>query len=395
MNQTEFLNTIQDYKKVLDAWKKRADVQSGYDLGWKPNADIELKIENKPFGFGDGTGTTGWCVSASQSLLNDTVFQELIKIKFAKAKLISIDIREQYYGYCYNGSQNKWHTAILVEDNGIFFVIDVTVRQFGNDFVGKDFWDFASWQDTLRSPRCKHILTDFLDNEISFTPKLNEFKVFNTDYLYSEVFNNLHNQTNLSNDDRNILTDFLVNQIVPFNNKIVTHNVTVIDYHYLAKVNKILENLRYDLFNKTYSLLEFNSKDAAKNWLSGFMDNQCKIDMYLMTFNSLKNACTVQGIDINDLNSKKQSGKFYVIIEFNEQYGILLSEFYKFAELLIPFNTPLEVKSIINGINKSNYDEMKKQGLTEEEITQNIYDLCENITEIDKLNTSWVIVNSI
>lgn len=395
MNQQEFLNTIQDYKKVLDAWKKRADVQSGYDLGWKPNADSELKLENKPYGFGDGTGTTGWCVSASQSLLNDTVFQELIKIRFAKAKLISIDIREQYYGYCYNGSQNKWHTALLVEDSGVFFVIDVTVRQFGNNFVGKDFWDLASWQDSLRSPRCKHILTDFYDNEISFTPKLNDLKVFNKDYLYSEVFNNLHNQTNLSNSDRNLLTDFLVNNMLPFNNKILTRTLTVTDYNYLAQINKILELLTFDTFNKTYSILEFNHKDSAKNWLSSFLNNQCKLDMYLMTFGSLQNACTVQGIDANELNSKKQSGKFYVVIEFNDQYGVLLSEFFKYSELLIPFNTPLEVKSVINGIFKSDYDEMKKQGLEETEISDKIFDMAENMSDIDKLNTSWVIVNSI
>lgn len=395
MNQQEFLETIQDYKNVINAWKKRADVQSGYDLGWKPNSDAVLKLENKPTGFGDGTGTTGWCVSASQSLLSDKFFQELLKIRFSKAKLVSIDIREQYYGYCYNGSQNKFHTAILVEDNGIYFIIDVTVRQFGNNFIGKDIWDFASWQETFRSPRCKHQLTDFYDNTVEFVPKLNELKIFNKDYLYSEVFNNLHNQTNLSNNDRNILTDFLVNQMIPFNNKILTHQLTVTDYNYLSQVNQILEILPFDSLNKTYGLLEFNTKDAAKNWLRGFLNNQCKIDMYLMTFKSLQNACKVQDIDINDINSKKQSGKFYVIIEFNYQYGVYLSEFFKYSELLIPFNTPLEVKNVINGMYKSDYDVMISEGLTTEEIENKIFEMSETTTEVDKLNTSWVIVNSI
>ena len=56
MNQQDFLNTVQDYKNVINAWKKRADVQSGYDLAWKPKKDSEVKLENKPYGFGDGTG---------------------------------------------------------------------------------------------------------------------------------------------------------------------------------------------------------------------------------------------------------------------------------------------------------------------------------------------------
>lgn len=394
MNQQDFLNTVQDYKNVIKAWKKRADVQSGYDLAWKPKKDSEVKLENKPYGFGDGTGTTGWCVSASQSLLNDKYFQELMKIKMSKAKLISIDIKEQYYGYCYNGSQNKWHTAILVEDSGFYFVIDVTCRQFGNNFIGKDIWDFSTWQDTLRSPKCKHNLVDFYDNEISYIPKLNDLKVFNKDYLYSDIFYNLQNQTNLNNNDRNTLTDFLVNQILPINNKILTHSLSVSDYNYLTEINKLLNLLNFESYNKTYSILEFNSKDSAKNWLNGFLNNQCKIDMYLITYPSIENACKIQDIDYNDINSKKQSGKFYVIIEFNNQFGISLKEYYKQTDLLIPFNIALEVKNVINGILKFDYDNLIKLGENEENINNKIFELSENLIETDKLNTSWVIVNN-
>lgn len=396
MNQQDFLNVISDYKNVIRAWKLRGDVQDGRATGWKPSKDTNLKMENRPLNIGAGLSTTGWCVSASQSLLNDPVFQELLRIRFAQAKLVSIDIKEQYYGNCYSGAQNKWHTAILVQDNDFTFIIDVTCAQFGEKFFGgKDFWDFASWQESLRSPRCKHILTDFNDNEVSFIPKLNKIKTFNKDYLYSEVFNNLHNQTNLTNQDRNVLTDFLVNQMVPFNNKILSHTLTVADYTYLSQVNDIITVLPYDSHNKVYSILEFKSKDAAKNWLSNFLNNQCKIDMYLMTFSTLNQACTVQGIDMNDLNSKKQSGNFYVIIEFNNQYGICLEDFFKYAKLLIPFNTPLEVKTVINGTVKPDYDDMLSKGISEDEINEKMHELSENINDVDKLNTSWLIVNSI
>lgn len=396
MNQQDFLNIIEDYKNVIRAWKLRADVQDGRATGWKPNSDSILKMENRPLNIGAGLSTTGWCVSASQALLTDPVFQELLKYRFAKAKLISIDIKEQYYGHVYSGNQNKWHTAILVQDSDFTFVIDITCSQFGEKFFGgKDFWDFATWQETFRSSRCKHILTDFNDNEVEFVPVLNDLKVFNKDFLYSEVFNNLHNQTNLSNQDRNLLTDFLVNQLIPFNNKILTHTLTVNDYEFLKQINDILSVLPYDSQNKLYSVLEFNSKSAAKNWLTNFLNNQCKIDMYLMTFSTLNNACLVQNIDHNELNSKKQTGKFYVIIELNNQYGICLKDFFKYANLLIPHNTALEVKTVINGVIKYDYDELLNKGINDDEINNEIQKLSENINDIDKYNTSWLIVNSI
>lgn len=398
--EKDFLDIISQYKSVIQSWKKRGDVQDGRDTGWKPSKDDVLLPKHKATNIGYALSTTGYCVSASQSLLNDLAFQELLRIRFAKAKLISIDIKEQFYGFCKDAygnisSQNKWHTAILVEDSGLTFVIDVTCGQFGNNFFNKDFWDFATWQETLRSPRCKHLLTDFNDNEINYAPKITDFKTYNKNYLYSEIFNNLHSQTNLTNNDRNIITDFLVNQLTTFNNKILSHTLTTIDYSYLKEVNQVLGTLKYNNYQKTYSVLEFGSKDSAKNWLNGFMDNQCKIDMYLLTFGSIENACKILDIDLNELNSKKQTGKFYVIFEFNNQFGIDLSEFFKYAQLIIPFNTGLEVTNVLNGIVKPDYEDLKKSGLEENELNQKVMEISENLKETDKLNTSWVIINNL
>ena len=205
----------------------------------------------------------------------------------------------------------------------------------------------------------------------------------------------MHSQTNLTNNDRNIITDFLVNQLTTFNNKILSHTLTTIDYSYLKEVNQVLGTLKYNNYQKTYSVLEFGSKDSAKNWLNGFMDNQCKIDMYLLTFGSIENACKILDIDLNELNSKKQTGKFYVIFEFNNQFGIDLSEFFKYAQLIIPFNTGLEVTNVLNGIVKPEYEDLKKSGLEENELNQKVMEISENLKETDKLNTSWVIINNL
>jgi hypothetical protein len=50
-------------------------------------------------------------------------------------KLISIDIKEQYYGNTYSGNQNKWHTAILVKDTNYNFVIDLTCSQLEQNLI--------------------------------------------------------------------------------------------------------------------------------------------------------------------------------------------------------------------------------------------------------------------
>lgn len=394
--QDLFLNIIEDYKRVITAWKKRADVLNGLDLGWKPNKDAKLKLENKPFGIGDGLGTTGWCVSASQSLLNDPIFQELLKIRFAKAKLISIDIKEQYFGHCYSGSQNKWHTAIFIEDSGVNFVIDITCRQFGNNFIGKDIWNFATWQEVLRSSNCNHTITDFYNNTINFTPLLNENKLYNTDMLYSEVFNKLHNIITLNNDDRSILTDFFVNQLFPLNNRIINKQLTNEDFNYIKKLNSIFSILPFNSYTKTYKVLEFLSKDAAKNWLEGFLNNDCKSDMFMLTSNSIETNSLISGIDKNQINinpSKVGNYKYFIVFEFNNQFGIETKEFFKHSELLIPFNTTIDVVSLFNGCFVSDYYQLLNTDMTIDEINTEMDIKADSLLETDKNNTIWVVIN--
>lgn len=392
MDKPNFTEIINDYKNVISTWKKRVDVMNGYDLSWKATKTSEPLPENNPRVFGSGTGTTGWCVSASQSLLEDIVFQELLRYRNAQAKLVSIDIKEQYYGYCYNGSQNKWHTAILVYDSGVLFIIDVTVRQFGNNFVGKDIWDFVTWQDTFRSSRCKHKITDFVDNEIHYRPQLKEYNVFNREFLYAEVFNNLHSNIGLDNEKRGLIADFLVNNIVSINNKLINHSLSVADYEYLEKVNDALKLLDVSQYQKTYSVFEFANVNAAKNWLKGFLSNNNKTDMYVMTFNGIKDACLVQNIDMNELNQTySDEGKFFVVFEFFNQVGYDLKNIFKLSELLIPFDTNLEFFSLVNGSKKFEFDRLISLGLNN---ANKINSKLDKFEVKNKFNTSWIIIKN-
>ena len=74
----ENLSSIANYyKKVISAWKKRADVQNGEALAYRKNQepDGEFEFDDKPKNIGEGTTTTGWCVSVSQNFLLDNIFQ--------------------------------------------------------------------------------------------------------------------------------------------------------------------------------------------------------------------------------------------------------------------------------------------------------------------------------
>ena len=166
--------TVIPYKKVIAAFKKRYDVQNGNALGYRKGQSPtgELLLENKPKGIGDGLATTGWCLSASQALLLDPIFQILLQSRNALAKIVSIDIKEQHYGKTYSGHQNKWHSAILVNDrtDNYTFIIDITCKQFGNQYNDKDIWDFKTWESTFRSATCKHKITDFESNVLNYLP---------------------------------------------------------------------------------------------------------------------------------------------------------------------------------------------------------------------------------
>lgn len=390
--ENNFLDIILAYKNVVNAWKKRADVISGLDLSWHPNKNKPVQLENRPYSFGDGTGTTGYCVSASQSLLDDPGFQTTLKLRNANAKLISIDLREQYYGYCFNGSQNIWHTAIFIEDSNKVFIIDITCRQFGNNFTDKDFWDFKSWQETFRSSMCKHNITDFQNNPLSFIPVVTENKVLNKDLYEAEILNNLHKITSIDNNDRQIIVDFFVNKISKVNNMLLTKNLTLNDVNYVEQINKKLQTFPFDTYQKTYSILEFNSKIALKNWLKGLLDNDGNIDMFLLTSKTIDQSKLQNNISTNNINIKNvnENHKHYMILEFNNQFGIDTNDFIPNTTLLIPYNTMLNISNIFNGALINEYNNAINEKLDHQII---IDELSDNLQEDEKTNTTWIICN--
>lgn len=341
------------YKKVIDAFKLRSDVQSGYALAYKGSTTVPT-FDNTPKGFGDGTTTTGLCVSASQALLNDNVFNDLIRSRGAIAKLVSIDIKEQYYGHCKigGGSQNKWHTAILLQDSGIFFIVDITCGQFGNSFVNKNIWDFKTWELTFRSPSCKHFITDFQNNPLTVLPITISGRNKTTLELENiEVFDKMHDLTNFTDTDRKLLSDFFVNRFDELNNKIILGNINQEDFKYIESVNELLEHMPFVSIDMGYSIMKFNNKESAKNWLRLFLNNQSILNKYMLISKDFNSAACVVNTDAEQINVEKLDDlTTYIVFEFGKFYGIDV-DFLACADLLVPFGYQLEfdVKDIMNG----------------------------------------------
>lgn len=322
--EENLLNIVKDYKKVISEFKKRSGVLSGFDVAWKGNLDVAL-LANTPYGIGDALGTTGWCVSASEALLNDNIFQLTLRFRSAKAKLISIDIKEQYYGYCYNGSQNKWHTAILVEDSGFTFIVDITCRQFGNSFIEKDIWDFNTWIDTLRHPLCNHKLTNFLDNPLLISPVVKKSNN-NKDLSRIISMDKLRNFTNLDESDRSIITDFYLNKLTLINEKLILGTVSKEEFNYLNSVIKILQIMPFRQITEGFSVLEFENKTAAKRWIELFLTTGNTLPIYLNVSSSINQSCIYNNIDFLDLNNEyimgNENNPTYVVLQFGKQFGI-------------------------------------------------------------------------
>lgn len=345
----EILQITNEFKSVIEKFKKRSGVLSGFDIAWKGGLDV-AKLENTPYGIGDGLGTTGWCVSASETLLYDNIFQVMLRYRGAKAKLISIDIKEQYYGYCYNGSQNRWHTAILVEDSGFKFVIDITCRQFGNEFIGKDIWDFATWQGKLRSPMCTHKITDFEDNQINILPVTQDSVGLNKDLRRITNLYHLRDNTNLDDCDREFLNDFVVNKFDEMNAKLILGNVSKHDYNYLNELAKILQVMPFVSLEKGYAILPFASKTAAKNWIELLLKDDRALPVYMLVSKTLNQACKVANIEFEDLITEYMMGNendtTYVVLEFTNNFGV--ESFVENTELILPKGVILEIYN--NGI---------------------------------------------
>lgn len=351
-SENKLYNLACELEQVISKFKNRFDVQNGNAIAWKRRSDIKAKFENSPKSIGDGLTTTGWCVSASEALLNDTVFQTFLAYRNAKAKLISIDIKEQFYGFCFNGSQNKYHTAILVTIDDFLIVVDITCTQFGNAYVGKDIWDYKTWQNTFRSNLCKHNIFDFHNNPQLIAPVLDT--EWNNNLSLEEVIikYNLHDITNIVDSERDLLVDFLHKKMNAFNNNLLIKNIGVDDYKYLTKVNDLLDHLPLTDLSIGYSVLKFKTGESAKNWMKLLLEANT-LPCYLKVSRTLQDACYVNDINISSLNNDgvTETEPTYIIFEFKNLLGIEIN-FLKNCEILLPFGTNCNVKK--NNISNEN-----------------------------------------
>lgn len=322
--EQQLLNIVKEYKSVISKFKKRSGVLSGFDVAWKGGLDVAL-LANTPYGIGDALGTTGWCVSASEALLNDEIFQLSLRYRSAKAKLISIDIKEQYYGFCYNGSQNKWHTAILVEDSGFIFVVDITCRQFGNSFIEKDIWTLDAWVDTLRHSMCNHTLTNFMDQPLYVAPVIEKTKT-NSDLDKITMIDNLRKFTNLHDAERSLLTDFYLGKMNDINNRMLLGNLNTSDLEYIDSVTDLLNVCPFTKIDSGFSILKFATKTAAKNWLQLFMEGNYILPNFMLVSETLSDSSIHNNIDFLDINKEytmgNQDADTFVVFQFNKIFGI-------------------------------------------------------------------------
>jgi hypothetical protein len=339
------------YKKVINAFKNRGDVQNGWALAYRPgqNPDKDPDFENWPKTIGQGLTTTGFCVSVSQALLLDNVFQNLINSRGALAKLVSIDIKEQFYGNCYSGTQNKWHTGVLIYDSNYYFVIDLTCRQFGNAFQDKDIWDFKSWEKTFRSPNDKHQIFGFENEGLSNLPiKTN---VIDKTISSVNIVKALYDITTITDSERETLSDFLLDKIEILNSKLLTGNVNKLDYKYLDNINILLKHLDFKIIkNPVYCVFGFETNESAKNWIKTFIENKFISIEYFVFSNSIESSCKYFGFNNETINIESAKNDTYIILKLNSGSGFDLS-FMQDAEILIPYGIKFKVEkeNIYNG----------------------------------------------
>jgi hypothetical protein len=342
------------YLPVISKFKARYDVQNGTALGYHKGHNYDeptLDIEDKPKGIGDGTTTCGYCVSASQALLNDKVFQYLLNERNATAKLVSIDIQRRFYGSCYTGHQNKWHTAIFIQDTGVNLIVDITCSQFGNSYVDKTIWDLNTWLDTFRSPTDQHIIADFDGKLITPVPVPITHMGISPESLRSKVFDRLHDYVSMSDEQRSYLAEFLALKLSTINGKILIGNVTKKDYEYIENINSILKLLDYINYSGTlYSLFRFPTKEASKNWVKLFFENKCICPGYTFFSESLDNACSFIGTYLSAINVELTDDKverfiLLKLVPINLKdgcvAGIKTDDIINYTKLLIPYGIKL------------------------------------------------------
>ena len=363
------------YKKIIAAFKNRYDVQNGVALGYRPGQDMnaDLPFENWPKTIGQAFSTTGYCVSVSQALLYDKVFQTLIQSRGALAKLVSIDIKEQYYGKTYSGNQNIWHTAILVQDSGINFIVDLTCSQFGNNFVNKYVWDFQTWERTFRSPVDKHIILGFDNQPLTYKEIYKWSENYELELL--DVVKKLSSITTINDAERNILAKFFVQDVNVLNTKISIGNINKMDFGYFENINKLMRNLDFKEFEKQYYIMEFANKETALDWIKKFMKNDGVNNQFLLTSTSIADATKRINVAFEAINIESLVNTTYIVMEFSN-IKTYVTDFLKNINACVPYGIKLYFDSEKDIFNGGKLLEESIPGLTKK--TNTIYIKCKN-----------------
>lgn len=323
-NEYELFTTTKDYLNVVKNWMKRAGVQSGFELGYREDQNPDSALHHKNwFNMGDALVTTGFCVSVSNALLNSEVFQTLLTYRDARAKLISIDIKEQFYGVCKPSySKNKWHTAIYVEEsNGLFFIIDPTCAQFGNPYVGKLIWDFQTWVNTFRSPIDRHELTKFDGTPLSYV------NTYHMETGYDKAKKNsvkkyCENFIALTEEEQDMLVEFIQNGFELFNRK-VRNGLQPKDLQYQKHIVSILARTYKlnNIYRPLYGAIEFHSKEELRGYVERFMKTK-NIPEFLQLTDDLQKLEARFNYNLNKAGSKA-AGETHAVDQWNKSYYLL------------------------------------------------------------------------
>lgn len=292
INNETINQIINDYNGVIKKFKLNSKVIDGTDIAWRGNGYLDFA--NKPKDYGSGTTTTGWCVSASEALLKSKGFELLTEVYGGYAKLISIDIKEQYHGYCYNGSQNKWHTAILIQIDNFKFVIDITCGQFGNDYVNKNVWFLDAWMTKFRSAFCNHKLYDFDNNELKVLPA-NKATRGKHEMVRNKY--NLSNFTTIDDNDRKQLINF-IEDFENINNRLILGTYQKSDVEIMQNVIAIYKKgMGYTYLPEAWCSLRFDNKTAAFNWLNKNINFSGHDEYSVINFDMKQNLLVFESVE--------------------------------------------------------------------------------------------------
>lgn len=346
------------YLKVIEAFKKRGDVLGAKALAYRRPGSKEL-IEKNWFKFGDVLVTTGFCVCVSDALLNDKIFQLFLEYRNAQAKLVSIDIKEQFFGECKPSYlANKWHTAILLQDSGYWFIIDMTCAQFGNSYVGKVVWDLETWLNTFRSANDKHEITDFQD-----VPLLTNGSMFKKSYEYMSktgttnpiIATNLHNDIFSTQAEKDMLARFLTAGHHLFNYRVFSGGLKDSDATFTNHISDILSKFELIDTYGQYTYLEFDTPADLKRFVAYVMDKKM-IPFYLVHYNSEEKARDNYVAPTRDTDYTKLTNSRNLVIKFERCLSIDMSRIITGSTGFIQAGTEFEFVDLRSNHNGTDTD---------------------------------------